>query len=110
MDYWQHVDYHRHLDYNAFRDAIGGRRVIGFSTRANADFWAAEFRSDDVLLFGPESRGLPPKLLQSADLSVRIPMRDAARSLNLATAAAIGLYEALRQVGWPRSDRPLPLG
>jgi tRNA (cytidine/uridine-2'-O-)-methyltransferase len=58
------------------------------------------YRPGDALVFGPESRGLPASWLASqADRVVRIPMRPEARSLNLANAVAIGLFEAVRQTG-----------
>ncbi len=65
----------------------------------------ADFAPGDVLLFGPESRGLPEALLASApERCLRIPMVPGARSLNLATAVGVALYEALRQAGLPRDS------
>ena len=70
------------------------------STRASRLYTEASFRPGDALVFGPESRGLPRKLIEdNPGRALRIPMRPEARSLNLANAAAIGLYEAYRQVG-----------
>lgn len=101
MDYWNRVDVRRHVNHADFRSAVGGRRVWMLSTRAERTLWDARFRADDVLLFGPESRGLPADLLAAdPDRALRIPMLPDARSLNLATAVGIALYEALRQVGW----------
>jgi tRNA (cytidine/uridine-2'-O-)-methyltransferase len=100
MDYWEHVELHRHLNFDDFLEGIHPGRLWAFTTRADRSLWQADFRSGDILLFGPESRGLPEDILNSPLCSpVRIPMLADARSLNLASAAAIGLYEALRQTG-----------
>jgi tRNA (cytidine/uridine-2'-O-)-methyltransferase len=100
MDYWKEVRIHRHVSYDDFVTALDGRRIWLFSARGERSFWDAPFSDDDVLLFGPESRGLPPELLErSAERVLRIPIRAETRSLNLASAAAIALYEALRQTG-----------
>ena len=109
MDYWQHVERHRHVSHADFRQAIGGRRVWAFTTRGTVGLWEARFEPDDILLFGPESRGLPAPLIDVApERAVRIPMRGATRSLNLATSVGVALYEALRQIGWaqPPADGP----
>ncbi|MEX2572615.1 MAG: tRNA (cytidine(34)-2'-O)-methyltransferase [Gemmatimonadota bacterium] len=100
MDYWDQVDPHRHLNFDEFQRVVGPARIWGFSTHSARDLWSADFQEGDVLLFGPESRGLPPELLARLEpRTLRIPMVAAARSLNLATAVAIGLYESLRQIG-----------
>lgn len=99
MDYWEQVEVHRHVDFADFRDAIHPRRIWAFTTKAERSFWAAEFAPDDVLLFGPESRGLPDDLIRSALCRpLRIPMRSGSRSLNIGSAAAAALYECLRQI------------
>jgi tRNA (cytidine/uridine-2'-O-)-methyltransferase len=99
MDYWERVDLHRHLTYQDFQTAASGRRIWAFTTKASVELWDARFTPEDFLLYGPESRGLPEDLLRSGEVEpVRIPMVPGNRSLNLASAAAIGLYEALRQV------------
>jgi len=101
MDYWERVEMHRHLNYAEFRAALGDARVWMLSTKGEQTVWDARFGAGDVLLFGPESRGLPPDLLASdPSMVLRIPMVREARSLNLATAAGIALYEALRQAAW----------
>lgn len=102
MDYWEGVDYRRHVSYGDFRAEVGGRTVWMLSTKGERTLWDAAFSPGDVLLFGPESRGLPADLLAADPARVlRIPMLPAARSLNLATAVGIALYEALRQTGLP---------
>jgi tRNA (cytidine/uridine-2'-O-)-methyltransferase len=100
MDYWEDVDVRRHVAWEDFAKSVEGRRVWMLTTKAQRTIWDAEFAPGDVLLFGPESRGLPEALLASApERCLRIPMAPGARSLNLATAVGIALYEALRQTG-----------
>lgn len=100
MDYWEDVDVRRHVAWEDFAAAVEGRRVWMLTTKAQRTIWDADFAPDDVLLFGPESRGLPEALLAAApERCLRIPMVPGARSLNLATAVGIALYEALRQAG-----------
>jgi tRNA (cytidine/uridine-2'-O-)-methyltransferase len=101
MDYWEGVQMERHVNYEDFAAATAGRTVWAFSTRAERTFWDACFSPGDVLLFGPESRGLPEPLLAAAgDHALRVPMLPPARSLNLSTSVSTALYEGLRQLGW----------
>lgn len=101
MDYWEGVEYTRHVAYDDFRAAVEGRTLWMLSTKGERTLWEADFSPGDVLLFGPESRGLPEDLLaRDPERVLRIPMRAGTRSLNLATAAGVALYEALRQTGF----------
>lgn len=103
LDYWHLVDLHRHLSLTDFEAALAGARLWCFSAHATRSYTRADFRDGDCLLFGSESQGLPPSVLERhAERTVCIPMpAGGVRSLNLATAAGIALYEALRQVhGW----------
>ncbi len=97
-------------DFAAFRTAVAGRRMLAFSTRGRRRYDTVAYRADDVLLFGPESRGLPEDLLESfpAQRRLRIPMRPNSRSLNLANAAAVAVYEAWRQLGFETPPRGRP--
>ncbi|MDB5352563.1 MAG: putative rRNA methylase SpoU family [Planctomycetota bacterium] len=97
LDYWPHLNWRAvdHLDEVA--EALGADRLWYFSTKADRAYTTATFRPGDALVFGPESRGLPPRLIEQSARALRIPIRPKARSLNLANAVAIGLYEALRQ-------------
>jgi tRNA (cytidine/uridine-2'-O-)-methyltransferase len=98
MDYWEDVDYRHHVAYDDFARAIAGRRVWRLTTKGERTIWDADCAGGDVLLFGPESRGLPDDLLAGDPrLNLRIPMRSGARSLNLATAVGVALYEAIRR-------------
>jgi tRNA (cytidine/uridine-2'-O-)-methyltransferase len=101
LDYWHAVDWHRHATLDDFETFLAGRRLLCFSAHAERSYTAAAYQPDDVLLFGGESRGLPAGLLQRhADRTFGIPMpAGKVRSLNLATAVGIVLYEALRQLG-----------
>lgn len=100
MDYWKKLELLRHESFDAFRCWLPpGAALRAFAAAAGKTFWEAPFGDDDYLLFGGESRGLPAEALDACGEEVyRIPMRPEARSLNLSSAAAIVLYEALRPV------------
>lgn len=98
LDYWPFLTWAAvdHLDEVA--ESLGPDRLWYFSTKAARSYTGAAYRPGDALVFGPESRGLPARLIEgSPDRAVRIPIRPEARSLNLANAVAIGLFEAVRQ-------------
>jgi len=102
LDYWPYLDVHEHADWAAARNTLAGHRWFGLSTRGGDSIWQTSFAPGDVLVMGPETRGLPEAVL--ADLhALRIPMRDDApvRSLNLSSACAIVSFEALRQLNAP---------
>ncbi|WP_173931949.1 tRNA (cytidine(34)-2'-O)-methyltransferase [Chelativorans sp. Marseille-P2723] len=100
MDYLEMANLHRHDYWEAFDQwrRQEERRLILFSTRGAIPYTAFTFLDGDVLLFGRESAGVPDEVHDAADYRVIIPMRDGARSLNVALAAAMGCGEALRQV------------
>jgi tRNA (cytidine/uridine-2'-O-)-methyltransferase len=99
LDYYARARWVRHQDFAAFETArlAERRRLVLLTTRGEHFFHRVTFRPDDVLMLGRESSGVPEAVHARADLRVRIPMRPGLRSLNLATAAAIVLAEALRQ-------------
>jgi tRNA (cytidine/uridine-2'-O-)-methyltransferase len=99
LDYWPHVTIHRHATIEDFEGALVGSRVICFSARAPILYTSFSYEEGDCLLFGGETNGLPETLLQRhRDRAVCIPIPSGkVRSLNLATAVGIALYEALRQ-------------
>ena len=102
LDYWEHLEYRTVDSLDEVAAELGRDRLWSFSTRAARLYTEAPYRPGDALVFGPESRGLPPSWLdERPDRAVRIPIRPEARSLNLANAAAIGLFEAVRQIGDP---------
>jgi tRNA (cytidine/uridine-2'-O-)-methyltransferase len=101
LDYWPHVDLTLHADWSTFeqqRRKFGGK-TIGFSTSGQCNYVDIPYQDDDWLLFGSETEGLPKSVLLSCDQTAYIPMnRAAVRSLNLSASAAVGLFEALRQI------------
>ncbi|MCC6766219.1 MAG: tRNA (cytidine(34)-2'-O)-methyltransferase [Deltaproteobacteria bacterium] len=100
LDYWPWVDVRRHADWAAFTAAVPGRR-LGFSARATRPYTSVAYAPGDVLVFGCETRGLPAAIRDelAAELYA-IPIANPnVRSLNLANAVAIVLYEARRQLG-----------
>lgn len=100
LDYWPHVQLHVHHDWRAFETARPPGRLVCFAARAPRSYLDVRYRADDLLVFGGESHGLPPALRAAhADHLVGIPIDSPhVRSLNLATAVAIALYEARRQL------------
>lgn len=101
MDYWEHVRLTVWQNWESFRKAcLDGQpaRHYLLTTKSQRAYWDAAFLPGDYLIFGRETRGLPESLLaQWPERTLTIPMAPAARSLNLATAAGIVLFEALRQ-------------
>jgi tRNA (cytidine/uridine-2'-O-)-methyltransferase len=102
MDYRDWTDYTVHDDWMSCLAALGNRRRFAITTRGNLNYVEAAYKPGDAFVFGPETRGLPPTLLESfaADARLRIPMMPRSRSLNLANAVAVVAYEAWRQCGF----------
>ena len=102
LDYWRHVDVVEHDDAAAFFGWAAGRRVWAFSARGTRSYTAPTYGHGDVLLFGRESRGLPPEVVVEHDGGLRIPVLDAVRSLNLSNAIAVAAYRAMGDIdpGW----------
>ena len=103
LDYWPDVQLVRHVDLAAFEATQPAERLFCFSAHAREPYTRVGYRPGDALVFGSESRGLPPEVLaRHAGRTFVIPIPSGkVRSLNLANAVAIVLYEALRQVqGW----------
>ena len=103
LDYWPHVNLQVHPDLNSFWQYQGklGGRLIGFTTKSTYSYIEIKYQEDDWLLFGSESEGLPRSLLETCEQTATIPMlHDSVRSLNLSVSAAIGLFEALRQLNY----------
>ncbi len=97
MDYIDHVEIVRHAGFDALRAGLGSSRLVLFTTKASQSLYDFAFRDDDVLLFGKESAGVPAAVAESCDARLRIPIRAEVRSMNLASAAAMVLGEAMRQ-------------
>ena len=106
LDYAQRATVRRHAYWEAFVARRDGSRLLLLTTRADIVYTEFAFRTDDALLLGRESAGVPDEVHAAADARLRIPMADGARSLNVAVAAAMVLGEALRQTGgWPDTGR-----
>lgn len=108
LDYWSEVDLWIHPSWREFRDAVSRDRCLYFSAHGGQSYLSAPFAPNSVLVFGNESAGLPERIREKHPERVyRIPMRPAVRSLNLATAVGIVLYEGLRHIG-ARLDEGAP--
>jgi tRNA (cytidine/uridine-2'-O-)-methyltransferase len=101
LDYWPEVTLQRHLDLESLHQELRRARFIFLSTKGRIPYIEWTFEPDDCLVFGRETRGLPEEVLhQNWGRCLTIPMLNPkVRSLNLATAVGIVLYEALRQTG-----------
>lgn len=102
LDYHEWARVHHHQNYEKFLHELKPKQVFACSTHGSRLYSEVRYQADDVLLFGPETRGLPKIILNSFnnEAIIRIPMLPESRSLNLSNAVAVILYEALRQVGF----------
>jgi len=102
LDYWPHVDLRREADLEEVRARLPESRFFYFSAHAERLYTDVRYQEGDCLIFGPETRGLPPELLRdNRDYALRIPMKTThVRCLNLSSAVAIAAYEALRQISF----------
>lgn len=102
MDYRELACVEQHRDWAAFADAVGPDRLVALSSHASHLYSDYAFTGGEVLLFGPETRGLPAELMDQIPSRRRltIPMREGSRSLNLSNAVAVVAYEAWRQLGY----------
>ena len=106
MDYWDSLDVTEYADYEDFLQRNPGAKVYMATTKAKKCYTEASYEPDCFLMFGKESAGIPEELLVGNEENcVRIPMLGDTRSLNLANSAAILLYEALRQNGFPGLEK-----
>lgn len=102
LDYWHFLDITYYESTEDFFEKNRGADFFYFSTKAGRAHSEVCYPDACFLVFGKETKGLPEELLlANPDTTVRIPMIDEARSLNLSNAAAIGVYEVLRQWGYP---------
>jgi len=101
LDYWPEVELRRHPNLEDLHESLPEARFLYLTTKANSSYLDWDFGPGDCLVFGRETRGLPEQLLRSNwERCLTIPMLNSnVRSLNLATAVGIVLYEALRQTG-----------
>lgn len=108
MDYGQNARITRHSGWQSFRDSRvrAGGRIVLLTTRAKTRLSEFRFHPNDCLLMGRESAGAPEDIHSAAEAAVRIPLAEGARSLNVAMAAGIVLWEALRQTGQLPGTQP----
>ncbi len=101
MDYIELAHIIEHDSFEKFENwrIKNNRRLILLTTKAKYSLYQAKFQKSDILMLGRESSGVPDYVAQGADLSVRIPMNNKARSLNVAICSALALGEAMRQTG-----------
>jgi tRNA (cytidine/uridine-2'-O-)-methyltransferase len=102
LDYHEYAGLVVHKDWPACCERLRGRRMFAFSTRGLHRHTEPEYREGDVFLFGQETSGLPPEILESLppEQRLRLPLRPGNRSLNLSNAVAVAVYEAWRQQGF----------
>ena len=103
LDYWKDVDVTVWEDWESFEAGRDEKsKLYLLTTKTERTHFSVAFKDGDFLVFGPESKGLPePLIVENAETTVTIPMvKGSTRSLNLATAVSIVLYEAVRQVGF----------
>ncbi|MBB5319989.1 tRNA (uridine(34)/cytosine(34)/5-carboxymethylaminomethyluridine(34)-2'-O)-methyltransferase TrmL [Marinobacter oulmenensis] len=102
LDYSEYARVNVHASYQAFLDSEQPGRLFGLTTHGSHPYHQTRFREDDYLMFGPETRGLPPAVRDALANGhrLRIPMRPESRSLNLSNAVALVTYEAWRQLGF----------
>jgi tRNA (cytidine/uridine-2'-O-)-methyltransferase len=102
LDYHEYAQIHVHPGWGAFLDNFGSSRRFAFSAKAGNRYDQAGFQAGDVLVFGPETSGLPEEVGASFDPQrrLRLPMVPTSRSLNLSNAVAVVVYEAWRQNGF----------
>ncbi|PJD92852.1 MAG: tRNA (uridine(34)/cytosine(34)/5-carboxymethylaminomethyluridine(34)-2'-O)-methyltransferase TrmL [Legionella sp.] len=97
LDYQHMASVSQYVDEDAFFAQHQQRRIFCCSTKATQQYHEVDYQQEDILLFGPETRGLPQELLDGYP-SIRIPMCAGSRSLNLSNSVAIILFEAWRQL------------
>lgn len=106
LDYREWADVRTYASYEAFIETARPRRLLAFSTRARRFYTEMEYKENDALLFGPETRGLPQTLLDTLpeEHRLRLPLLPGNRSLNLSNVVAVAIYEAWRQQGFSAGE------
>jgi len=101
LDYWDELDVRIYDGFEDFLEKNGNPRIYMVETKTEKLYTDVRYEVNDFIMFGKETTGIPDEILQKyADSVVRIPMIPETRSLNLSNAAAIVLFEALRQIGF----------
>ena len=99
LDYHEWTTVDEHHDYTSMLKSLSPQRIFACSTKGRTNYATPQYKPGDTFIFGPETRGLPEKILNSypQEHVIRIPMQESSRSINLANAVGIILYEAWRQ-------------
>jgi len=102
LDYREWAEVREYQSFESFLDTEQPARVFAFSRFARQNYAEVCYAKGDALVFGPETRGLPPEVLNLVPehQQLRIPMQEGSRSLNLSNSAAVAVYEAWRQLGF----------
>lgn len=102
LDYWPYLTLYLYDSFEEFEIKHGGKRFIPATVRSNKYYHQVHYHKEDYLLFGKETKGLEPEIIEKyKECSIRVPMVEMARSLNLSNTVAVVLYEAFRQQGFP---------
>lgn len=100
LDYWRHLEWEVVDDFAEAKAKLAGRPLWCFTKKAERLYTEVQFQPGDVLVFGSETQGLPPSILdEHRDHLLRIPIRSEVRSINLSCSVAVAAYEAVRQWG-----------
>lgn len=100
LDYWEYLKLVQYPTLEEFLESTSSRRKILATTKGNLPYYNFDYKSDDIIILGSESKGLPIDYIKSnLELSVTIPMTGKVRSLNLSNSAAILVYDALLRTG-----------
>jgi tRNA (cytidine/uridine-2'-O-)-methyltransferase len=102
LDYHEYASVQVHANWQAFLGSLNGNRLFALTTKATQSVFDAQFQENDAFVFGSETAGLPPELLETFKpaMRLRLPMRPGNRSLNLSNAVAVTVFEAWRQLGF----------
>jgi tRNA (cytidine/uridine-2'-O-)-methyltransferase len=102
LDYHEYANLQIHENWSACKQIFASHRMFAITTKGSANYTETQFKSGDVFVFGPETRGLPEEIRNEFEPTkrLRLPMLPESRSLNLSNSAAVLLYEAWRQIGF----------
>jgi tRNA (cytidine/uridine-2'-O-)-methyltransferase len=106
LDYREFAPVRLYPNIESFSQQNGQPRIFAATTKGKTAYHQIQYQRDDAILFGPETRGLPAHILDNvgAQRTLRIPMKAQSRSLNLSNAAALIVYEGLRQLDFPELE------
>ncbi|MGL5781117.1 MAG: tRNA (uridine(34)/cytosine(34)/5-carboxymethylaminomethyluridine(34)-2'-O)-methyltransferase TrmL [Plesiomonas shigelloides] len=107
LDYHEFTEIQRHHDYDAFLASEQPTRLFALTTKGTPAHSDIQYQAGDYLLFGPETRGLPPEILDAMppEQKIRLPMCPESRSMNLSNTVAVVVFESWRQLGYPGAKR-----